>query len=129
MSLDILMQQGNQPPEWRMCFEDDGYYWYLYPYFEATAKTCGQLIDLYGDAEFHVAKGLPQLKANVEKALADAKKLPSLHAVHTGTQIKPVREELYEHLEKGKLLALTGKFLSLINEAADCDGYLICQGD
>ena len=129
MSLDILVRLGRQSAEWRMCFEDDGYYWFLYPYFEATAETCGQLIDLYGDAEFHAAKGLPQLKANMEKALADAKNLPGLYAVHTGTQIKPVREELYKHLEKGNLIAITGKFLSLIDEVADCDGYLICQGD
>ncbi len=33
-------------------FEDDGYYWYLWPAFEDLKIKTGQLIDLYGGCEF-----------------------------------------------------------------------------
>ena len=33
-------------------FEDDGYYWYLHPFFEVLRAETGEYIDLYGGANF-----------------------------------------------------------------------------
>ena len=58
MALDVYVQPQPELPRIgskysRICsFEDDGYYWFLYPLFEELAKETGQHIDLYDGAAF-----------------------------------------------------------------------------
>lgn len=57
MALDVYLQKDNNPPttvdELFLQFEDDGYYWFLFKYFEDLAKQTGQMVDLYDDAFFY----------------------------------------------------------------------------
>ena len=61
MSL-LLFVGDSDPRTWRRGilpgvpwaeFHDDGYYWFMWPLFEALAERTGQVIDLYGSAAFH----------------------------------------------------------------------------
>ena len=57
MALDVYIQKDASAPEsYDDCFlqfEDDGYYWFLFPFFENLAKKTSQMIDLYNDAFFN----------------------------------------------------------------------------
>jgi hypothetical protein len=56
MAVDLVVTQNKKAPfyreEWSLHFDDDGYYWYLYPLFEDLYTATGNMIDLYGDARF-----------------------------------------------------------------------------
>lgn len=56
MALDIYLQKDTSSPEnFDNCFlqfEDDGYYWFLYNFFEDLEKQTGQMIELCDDAFF-----------------------------------------------------------------------------
>jgi hypothetical protein len=70
MPLDIHVvypgkKRDDFPP--RLQLDDDGSFWFLYPFFQKVSQTTGQTIDLYGDASF----GGDQLGA-LTAALAEA---------------------------------------------------------
>ena len=46
------IHQPSDPNEPYLGFDDDGYYWFLYPLFEKLFTETGQFIDLYGYALF-----------------------------------------------------------------------------
>jgi hypothetical protein len=56
MALDVYLQKNiGIPKTFSRCFlqfEDNGYYWFLYDFFEDLAKQSGQMIDLYDGAFF-----------------------------------------------------------------------------
>src|SRR5437016_922895 len=64
-------------------FEDDGYYWFLYPFLEKVSKQTGQFVDPYGDAVFE-AEHLPYLLASLEEAVASAEYQPEEWDVRLG---------------------------------------------
>lgn len=53
MALDVTIK-GLMPAGLRngISFDDDGYYWFMHPWFEMLAGQTGKYIDLYGGAEF-----------------------------------------------------------------------------
>ena len=73
MGLGVYLQSSpnrNQPADdavYVCSLDNDGYYWHLYPAFEVLHESCGQMIDLYGDALFQ-----GDLLASLEAALAAA---------------------------------------------------------
>ena len=77
-----------------MGFDDDGYYWFLYSFFENVYEKTGLMIDLYGYAEFD-ALNLPILKNELEKARKFVTQQSGEEwLVKVGTQIAPVQKEL-----------------------------------
>src|SRR5260221_400897 len=95
MSLDIGLAESKvtQPyPSMRVSFDDDGYYWFCYPYFEDLARQTGELIDLYGGAWFSGTQ-LEELDRTltliVEKARAMPNEWDECIGQSLGSQIAP----------------------------------------
>jgi len=61
----------------RLLLNDDGYYWFLYRYFEAANLDRGaELIDLYGGAEL-AGYQLERLAEELQQALRDVEAGPA----------------------------------------------------
>ncbi len=67
--------------------DDDPIYWFLFPYFEETCREVGQMVDLYGEAEFF-AEELLAFFLVLEKTLADAQSLDLEMTVTVGYRRK-----------------------------------------
>jgi hypothetical protein len=84
MTLSKSVAPGRPPDqEPSVCFEDDGYYWFLYPFFERLAARTRQFIDPYGDAEFSGAQ-FAELESMVAHARAVADAQPDTIEIKTG---------------------------------------------
>lgn len=76
MPLDVFIQTHPRLPSAKrelICeFYSDGYYGFLYPFFDTLAKQTGQMIDLYDDAYFvdETLGVLAQTLADARSALA-----------------------------------------------------------
>jgi hypothetical protein len=114
--------------------EDGGYYWYLYPVFTEIVEKTGQMIDLYGDAEFR-GEHLQELRRALEEARWDAEKQPDQWTVYVGTACMPNATppmppfEVYKDVERTKLIQLLDSLLALIDRATQNDRTLILIGD
>ncbi|UUC45187.1 hypothetical protein [Flavobacterium cerinum] len=112
-------------------FEDSGAdYWYLWPTMikEINNKT-GELIDLYQDAEFS-GSHLTIFKTTVAKHLAviNSKKEKSWE-VYIGTQMHPVKQDIYKTLVKKEIAEKLEKLLQMIDLAIKSEEKIICIGD
>jgi len=129
MSLDVGHLLENGEHECRLQFHDDGYYWFLHAWFVQVKKTTGKYVDLYGDAQFHESNGLAMLRAAMSEALETARRQPREWQVHTGTQLRPVRQELYATVKRSNLVNMISKFLALIEETQASGKTLAFLGD
>jgi len=130
MSLDIYLRSSNSRSSSApaLSFEDDGYYRFLQPLFDRVGKQSGKYIDLYGDALF-TQDDWPRLRTMLADAETMARGKPTTWEVHVGTQLKPVRKELYRTVKREELLRLIATFKALVDAADETDGQLECVGD
>jgi hypothetical protein len=102
-------------------FEDDGYYWFLYPAFVKLYERTGQFISLYGNACFE-GESLETLRALLEQAKQMALLLSETWTVHDGTYDPgKVRREA--------LLTLVDDLARLVAKAIDEQGRVLCLGE
>jgi hypothetical protein len=110
-------------------FDNDGYYWFLHPFFEELYQKTGIMIDLYDRICFET-EHLPMLKEAVQKALVLIEQQPlAWWAVYIGTQAKPTRQEIWKQVNKQKFLSDLNQFKEMINYALSNDEYIIGLGD
>ena len=130
MGVDIRVRSSSSPvaSEPGLSFKDDGYYWFLHPWFERLREQSGKYIDLYGDALL-TRDDYPRLRAVLTEAEVMARRQPATWQVHVGTQLQPAKKELYRTIDRGELLKLIETFRTLIDAADKLDGYLECVGD
>ena len=105
-------------------FEDDGYYWYLFPYFEDVAKQTGQFIDPYGDAEFDAAT-LPYLLTTLERAAGSLRRKPKEWKVRIGWR---GQQEVFEKVSKATLQRMLRDFIALVKRAMETKQEVVCFG-
>jgi len=105
-------------------FEDDGYYWLLFPFFERLAAETRQFIDPYGDAEFSDVK-LAKLEKVVVEARAFATALTDTIEVKLGWRTEPV----VETIRKDILLNLLDRLGEVIRVARRESRAVVCRGD
>lgn len=129
MPLDIGFPLPDGTYDWRMQLEDDGCYWFLHAWFTRVQQTTGRYIDLYGHTEFHEANGLGALIDAMDEAKSAAGRQPKEWKVHTGTQLRPVRKELYDTVQRTELVQTIGRFLALLHEAKVDRRTIVFQGD
>lgn len=121
-------------PSLRVSFDDDGYYWFCYSFFERLAQKTGQMIDLYGGAWFD-AQGLDELESTVHEILEKANRMPTNWAEcighNVGSYIKPINppEPIYASVERDRLIQLLENFRSLVSEAKRDGKWVACLGD
>lgn len=110
---------------------DDGYYWFLYRYFESAnlERHKGELIDLYGGG---VIEGyqLHRLRTELEQAMQDVAHKPDSWQVLVGWQgecVSAVTED-WRKVEKLEVLHLITSLLALISSSS-ATRKLVCDGD
>ena len=128
---------GTQPVELdadtRVDFEDDGYYWFLYPQFERLAARTGQMIDLYDGATFS-GPALADLRATVNEAMRLVETMPDEWDVQTGTEIgsrlhpKPPTP-VYSPVKKMEFERLLRRVGELVDAAERKQARIVCLGD
>jgi len=112
----------------KLSLEDDGYYWFLSDLFDQLKAETGQYIDLYGNATFPTS----QLDA-LERTVAAAKELVDAQGeswkVHTGTQLLPVRKEVYQVVKREEFQRLLTEWAQVVVRARELDKPVVCFGD
>ena len=132
MSLNIGVGDGKSlvplPGEPSLSLDNDGYYWFLLSLFERLCAETGQMIDLYGDASFAGAS-LTALERIVAEARTMVLAKPEFWSVHVGTQVQPVRREVYEPVDREAFLALLDRWTHVIVRAEELGRPVVCFGD
>jgi hypothetical protein len=135
MAADIFVAESwkaarANPSAKALVFEDDGYYWHLYRYFEgANLDRRHELIDLYGGGEI-IGYQLDRLEDELNSALADASCKPAEWRVLTGWNERPAREnEIWREVERETLIEMIHRMLWLIKFAREKNLQLFCSGD
>jgi hypothetical protein len=111
--------------------ENDGYYWFLYRYFESANldRRC-ELIDLYGGSAISGYQ-LQRLEEELHTALLDIESRPASWSVLVGWESTTIcREtEIREVIEKPVLVDLIQALLALIERARTSGLKLVYVGD
>jgi K+ transporter len=134
MAVDIVLSvNGKMPkfnPETSILFEDDADYWYLWSSMIKEIKTAtGELIDLYGNAEFF-GNNLSKVEKIVFNQLEELKQIKETQwEVCVGTQTKPIKKEIFKTLIKKDIEEKLQRFLSIIRQAKQTGEKVICCGD
>lgn len=112
-------------------FNDDGYYWFLYRYFESAnlERHKGELIDLY-DGGVIEGYQLHRLRTELEQAMQDVAHKPDSWQVLVGWQGGSVSAETedWRKVEKLEVLDLINSLLALISSSS-ATRKLVCDGD
>lgn len=109
-------------------FEDDGYFWILYPFFDELFDKTGQHIDLYGDAEFY-GDNLVELQEMVRRARTFVDNLDSkLEVTSVSATLIGGRLE-HPTIQKSKLVKLLNRFRDVVLFAIDNNCRVVCFGD
>jgi hypothetical protein len=136
MAADIYIAAGYDEVEGGkrpllLSLESDGYYWFLYRYFEsANLDHEHELIDLYGGGEIEGYQ-LDRLEDELRTALLDVTARPKTWKVLVGWQseAKGRDTEDWRTVEKDKVVALIEQLLGLIRRARESRLKLVCLGD
>ncbi|MCC2668367.1 MAG: hypothetical protein K0Q72_838 [Armatimonadetes bacterium] len=105
--------------------DDDGYYWFLYPFFERVEKQTGQMVDLYGNAVF-AAEQLPLLLAALDAAVASTEQQAGEWAVLVGWRDG---DPLYCTVSKDRLQGILANFITLVKLALATGRDVVAFGD
>lgn len=114
-----------------LSLESNGYYWFLYRYFEsANLDRRHELIDLYGGASIGGYQ-LDRLEEELNEALLDIQSRPASWRVLVGWTSESISRETEERkvVEKGRLIELINKLLSLIAQAKESKLQIVYVGD
>ena len=92
MSLEIrLLTQDSANSPFDLSLDNDGYYWYMHPWFEELARETGRYIDLYGETEF-TAQQIPRLRELLAQVRSTIEDRPRVWNVSIGTLTYPERK-------------------------------------
>jgi len=127
MSLDVGIQLGHQI-DYRMSFDDDGYYWYLHPLFEAMYQQIGIYIDLYGVATF-TADNISQLESLLDKVSTMIATEPESWDVCIGNQSYPIKKKLFYRVSKKDFESKLKTLRTMITQVHSKSAKLIFSGD
>jgi hypothetical protein len=130
VSLDVYVCKNeiNYPSDWRFALEDDGYYWFLYPLFEKLAQLTGELIDLYGGAEF-AGKKLVDLERFVQDAQELIAHQPEQWRVHVAMNYPPEHPKGSKEVTRAGFEVLLEQFQNVLDEARRTNSSAIFAGD
>jgi hypothetical protein len=136
MALDVYLQKKPSPPEvFNSCFlqfQDDGYYWFLYDFFDKLAEQSGQMIDLY-DGAFFKGENLDLLNQTINQAKKAISNKPDSWEELIGTTfekgIKTKVEKMYSTVYKKELESILSKLENAISTAKEKDLGVCFFGD
>lgn len=136
MAVDIVLTINGKVPEYNentsIGFDDSdpmGDYCFLQSFFEKIRIRTSITIDLYDNFVFE-GNNLLKLKEELIFEINRLKKDSNLEwSVHTGTQVYPVRKEIYKPVIKKELIAKLEKWLKINDLAIKNKEKLIGVGD
>jgi hypothetical protein len=136
VSLDIGTAESKTVtpyPRMSLSFDDDGYYWFCYPFFEKLYDRTGEMIDLYDGAWF-VGAQLDVLMAVLEEISAAANTCPEQWEVCVGHAIGSMSaptapQPIQSTVRRDLLLSLLARFHDLVRRARDASQWIACLGD
>jgi hypothetical protein len=137
LSLDIYLQpNGNLPPRpgdggehiAAFPFENEGYYWFLCPLFEALRQETGENIDLYGDARFH-GETLAALEQTLLEARALVSGQPDQWEVVIGIRPWEDPPEVCVTIQKAVMIGLLDTLEAATLRARETGAYITFWGD
>lgn len=136
MAVDIVLTKNGKEREYNeetsIRFDDEditGDYWFLQPFFEKIRIRTSETIDLYDDCEFEGSK-LLRLKEELIKEISRLKNDSNKEwNVHTGTQVHPIKKEIYKPVIRKDLIDKLEKWLKITDLAIDNNEKLIGIGD
>jgi hypothetical protein len=136
MALDVYLgkKDVSLPKSFGDCvlqFEDDGYYWFLYSFFEDLEKQTGQMIDLYEGAFFNEAN-LDLLHKTIQQVKNQISQKPDFWKEFIGTIIHPGErkvEKRYSTVHKKKLESILAKLENAVIEAKEKRIGILFFGD
>ena len=103
MAVDIILSANRRVSEWNadtcVSFRSDADYCFLWPTLIKEIKDAtGELIDLYGDAEFF-GEDLNKVESLIIKQIDELKdRKEDKWEVHTATELQPVKRKIYKTL-------------------------------
>ncbi|HEV3383907.1 MAG TPA: hypothetical protein VG097_03780 [Gemmata sp.] len=120
------------PKDRSILLEDDGYYWFLYRYFEGAKlyhQHQSELVDLYGGGEIDGYQ-LHRLETELKSALEAVGHKPEQWRMLTGWNGEvAIENEIWKDVEKDKMILLIQRLLWLIEFAKERSLKLIVSGD
>lgn len=109
-------------------FDDDGYYWFMHPWFEKLSKQTGKYIDLYGGVEFSPIE-FPRLRTITNEVRQQVLARPLTWQVTIGWQTHPERKEIRREVKRTDFLKLLDDFEALMDQASLSGKNIACIGD
>jgi len=132
MAVDLVVTENEEVPPYRqelsLRFDEDGYYWFLYPLFEELYALTGNMIDLYGNATFE-AETLPFLQEMGEKARLKVARKPKNWDVRIGYQYTPKKEPILKTVNRQRFLSMLDQLDKMIDWAIKHNEKIECLGD
>lgn len=136
MALDVYLQKDASLPKSGenrfLSFEDDGYYWFLYEFFEDISKQSNQIIDRCEDA-FFIGKDLDLFSRMIESVRKAILEKPNVWEEFIGTTIeKGVRtkvEKIYSTVHKKELESILAKLETAVGKAKEENIGILFFGD
>ena len=115
--------------EYVCSFDNEGYYWLLYPMLKDLAEQTGQLIDLYGLAIF-ADDALDALEQTLIAAHALVDAQPDVWHVRTGIRMKPLPvSEIHSEVDKQQMNAWLESIEVEVHKAKIAGNYVVFYGD
>jgi len=135
MPLDIVLSVNSEAAIWNehtsISFGgNDADYSFLWPTMIQEIKNqTGELLDLYDDAEFS-GDDLPKLESIIIRYIEYLRgRKEAIWDVSIGTQLGPVKNEIFRPLVKTDLVNKLEKFLHTVRLAKERKEKIICLGD
>jgi uncharacterized coiled-coil protein SlyX len=134
MSLDVYVKPTAEMPrigddyEYICSMEDDGYFTFLHPLFEALGKETGEYIDPYGGARFK-GETLNALSRTLSEARQLVDKQPEAweHVIKYLERSTP--KESRSKVEKQQMIQLLNKLEEAVVKAQARSQYVVFFGD
>jgi hypothetical protein len=127
MSLDIGIQcedwlDWNEP---HLALEDDGYYWYLWPWLLRIREQTGQLVDLYGGAIFagHDLNVLCDILVEIHTQIKKQDEEFQVIIRNDGY------EDILEPVQRHRFENLLELWIAIVERARTTERAVVCIGD
>lgn len=135
MALDLYLQTDASLPTTSqnsfLSFEDDGYFGFLYPFFQNISKQTNKEIELYEDSFFH-GQELDLFSQMIDQVREEISSKPIIWEEFTGTIVyKGERkvEKIYSTVEKCELEMILLKLEKALTEAKSRNIGIFFFGD
>jgi hypothetical protein len=123
----------NPYPVMKLSLDDDGCYWFCFPFFEELAKRTGEMIDLYDGAWFDGVK-LNELRLTLAAIRTEALTMPEEWQQCTGQTIgsslvPTLPTPVYSAVRREELLGFIEKLDEMATHASIANKWIACLGD